>query len=406
MTQSYDRTKRAMDVVIAVSLLVLTLPIQAAALVIRIRLGSPVLFRQTRPGLHGEPFEMVKFRTMADVDPALGLVDDASRMTDLGRLLRSTSVDELPTLWHVVKGDLSLVGPRPLMMDYLQRYSPEQARRHEVRPGLTGLAQISGRNALSWEDRFRLDVDYVEHHTILRRSEDPAGNGDVRPETRRDQRRRGSHHVRVHGHTANHARHPMTAPPFIIGTRGLGRKVFSISEEHAARSWRSARRQPVRASQVSSCTLLNATALVVALPLADAKVIRELSDRAAASGRDVLILPLRDAAGFCVNRQFSSPAHERWQLMCAVARAWRPMKSTEDQGGSSATSVAPERFSGTAVTNLNARVDAARVDALVAMVRATSEERRMRGATGIRTVNEDCSFTVSSSGWKDAVGLS
>jgi len=162
-----DRAKRAFDLVIAVLVLVLTLPIQlATALAIRIRLGSPVLFRQTRPGLHGEPFELIKFRTMLGSEPAPGASDDASRMTRLGLWLRATSLDELPTLWNVVRGDLSLVGPRPLKMHYLGRYSPEQARRHDVRPGVTGLAQISGRNALSWEDKFRLDVHYVDHHTF------------------------------------------------------------------------------------------------------------------------------------------------------------------------------------------------------------------------------------------------
>lgn len=163
-----DRAKRAFDLVIAVLVLVLTLPIQlATALAIRIRLGSPVLFRQTRPGLHGEPFELIKFRTMLGSEPAPGAIDDASRMTRLGLWLRATSLDELPTLWNVVRGDLSLVGPRPLKMHYLGRYSPEQARRHDVRPGVTGLAQISGRNALSWEEKFRLDVYYVDHHTIV-----------------------------------------------------------------------------------------------------------------------------------------------------------------------------------------------------------------------------------------------
>lgn len=167
MTRRYGWIKRAMDIGIAVPLLVLTLPIQAAtALGIRIRLGSPVLFRQTRPGLHGEPFEMVKFRTMLNIDVARDLVDDASRMTRLGDWLRSTSFDELPTLWNIIRGDLSMVGPRPLLMRYLERYSTEQARRHEVRPGLTGLAQISGRNALSWEEKFRLDVEYVDHATF------------------------------------------------------------------------------------------------------------------------------------------------------------------------------------------------------------------------------------------------
>ena len=162
------RAKRGFDVAIAVPLLVLTLPIQAAtAIAVRIRLGSPVLFRQTRPGLHAKSFEIVKFRTLTTINPERGLIDDASRITRLGRWLRATSLDELPTLWNVVLGDLSLVGPRPLLMSYLELYSPEQARRHQVRPGLTGLAQISGRNALSWEEKFRLDVYYVDHHNFV-----------------------------------------------------------------------------------------------------------------------------------------------------------------------------------------------------------------------------------------------
>jgi lipopolysaccharide/colanic/teichoic acid biosynthesis glycosyltransferase len=168
VTLGSDQGKRAFDLIIAASLFLITLPIQVAtALAIRIRLSSPVLFRQTRPGLHGKPFEIVKFRTMLDVDPALDRIDDASRMTSLGSWLRASSVDELPTLWNIIRGDMSLVGPRPLLMQYLGRYSTSQTRRHEVRPGLTGLAQISGRNALSWEDKFRLDVDYVDHHTFV-----------------------------------------------------------------------------------------------------------------------------------------------------------------------------------------------------------------------------------------------
>jgi lipopolysaccharide/colanic/teichoic acid biosynthesis glycosyltransferase len=168
VSPGYTRAKRVFDVAIASALLVLTLPIQAVtALAIRSRLRGPVLFRQTRPGQHGEPFEMVKFRTMMEMDPALGLVDDTSRMTTLGRWLRATSIDELPTLWNIIRGDMSLVGPRPLLMEYLPRYSPEQVRRHDVPPGLTGLAQVSGRNSLSWEDKFRLDVEYVDHHTFL-----------------------------------------------------------------------------------------------------------------------------------------------------------------------------------------------------------------------------------------------
>ncbi|WP_241249691.1 sugar transferase [Rhodococcus sp. X156] len=159
--------KRAFDLAVTVPAFVLSLPAQAAvAAVIAVKLGRPVLFTQTRPGLHGRPFTMVKFRTMLPVDPARGWTDDASRMTPLGRLLRATSVDELPTLWNIVRGDMSLVGPRPLLMQYLDRYSPEQARRHDVRPGLTGLAQVSGRNALSWEEKFRLDVKYIATQSL------------------------------------------------------------------------------------------------------------------------------------------------------------------------------------------------------------------------------------------------
>jgi lipopolysaccharide/colanic/teichoic acid biosynthesis glycosyltransferase len=168
MPGRYDWAKRLFDLVVSVPAFVISLPIQAVvAVVVVAKLGRPVLFRQQRPGLHGEPFEMVKFRTMLPEDPALGLVDDASRVTPLGHWLRATSLDELPTLWNIVRGHMSLVGPRPLLMQYLERYSPEQARRHEVRPGLTGLAQVSGRNGLGWEDKFRLDVHYVDHHTFV-----------------------------------------------------------------------------------------------------------------------------------------------------------------------------------------------------------------------------------------------
>ncbi len=169
--------KRAFDLAVAVPALIITAPIQAAvAVAVRRRLGAPVLFRQRRPGLHGRPFELVKFRTMLPVDPAAGRIDDADRMTPLGTFLRSSSLDELPTLWNIVRGDMSLVGPRPLLMEYLPLYSPEQARRHNVRPGVTGLAQVNGRNALSWEDKFRLDVEYVDTRSpridlrILRRT--------------------------------------------------------------------------------------------------------------------------------------------------------------------------------------------------------------------------------------------
>lgn len=160
-------SKRLMDLVLTTPALLVSLPIQAAsAVAIRLTMGRPVLFRQQRPGLGGEPFEILKFRTMHLPDPAHGLVSDADRMTRLGSFLRSASLDELPTLWNVVKGDMSLVGPRPLLVRYLSRYSPEQARRHEVRPGLTGLAQVSGRNSLSWEDKFARDIEYVDNYSL------------------------------------------------------------------------------------------------------------------------------------------------------------------------------------------------------------------------------------------------
>jgi lipopolysaccharide/colanic/teichoic acid biosynthesis glycosyltransferase len=162
-----DQRKRAFDLVLAVPALLLSAPVQiAVAVVVAATLGRPVFFRQARPGLDGEPFELIKFRTMAVPDPSRGLTDDESRLTAVGRVLRSTSLDELPSLWNVVRGDMSLVGPRPLLMQYLPRYSPEQARRHDVRPGLTGLAQVSGRNDLSWRQKFALDIDYVERRSI------------------------------------------------------------------------------------------------------------------------------------------------------------------------------------------------------------------------------------------------
>lgn len=161
------RGKRLLDLALTTPALLASLPVQAlTALAIRTRMGSPVLFRQQRPGLDGEPFEMLKFRTMLLPDPERGLVSDEDRMTRLGSFLRSTSLDELPTLWNIVKGDMSVVGPRPLLMQYLGRYTPEQARRHEVRPGLTGLAQVSGRNAISWEEKFAHDVEYVDTHSL------------------------------------------------------------------------------------------------------------------------------------------------------------------------------------------------------------------------------------------------
>ncbi|KJK21041.1 sugar transferase [Burkholderiaceae bacterium 16] len=160
--------KRLFDIVLAVAaLLVLGVPLLFLIWQVRRKLGSPVFFRQTRPGLHGKPFEMVKFRTMTDArGPGGQLLSDAERLTPFGRFLRATSLDELPELWNVLKGDMSLVGPRPLLMDYLPLYTPEQARRHEVRPGITGWAQINGRNALSWEQKFVLDTWYVDHRTF------------------------------------------------------------------------------------------------------------------------------------------------------------------------------------------------------------------------------------------------
>jgi len=160
--------KRILDLAFTVPALILFSPLLAAvALLVRIQLGSLILFRQQRPGLHREPFTLLKFRTMTDDRDERGnLLSDAERLTPFGRLLRSTSLDELPELWNVLKGEMSLVGPRPLLMRYLDRYTPEQARRHEVKPGLTGWAQVNGRNALTWEDRFDLDVWYVDNHSL------------------------------------------------------------------------------------------------------------------------------------------------------------------------------------------------------------------------------------------------
>ncbi|KFX70342.1 sugar transferase [Pseudomonas taeanensis MS-3] len=160
--------KRLFDIVASACGLLLLAPVIAVvAWQIRRKLGYPVLFRQVRPGLNGKPFEMIKFRTMRDaVDAAGNPLPDSARMTPFGSFLRSSSLDELPELWNVLKGDMSLVGPRPLLMEYITLYSPEQYRRHEARPGVTGWAQINGRNALSWDEKFKLDVWYVDNRSL------------------------------------------------------------------------------------------------------------------------------------------------------------------------------------------------------------------------------------------------
>ncbi len=161
--------KRAFDIIVSgVALAALAPVILATAIAVRRALGTPLLFRQLRPGLNGRPFELVKFRTMLEAyDPSGRPLQDSERLTRFGRFLRSSSLDELPQLWNVLRGDMSMVGPRPLLVDYLPLYSPEQARRHEVRPGITGWTQVNGRNALSWDEKFRLDVWYVDNRTFL-----------------------------------------------------------------------------------------------------------------------------------------------------------------------------------------------------------------------------------------------
>ena len=160
--------KRLLDIIIASIALILLSPLYAlVAYKVKKNLGSPVLFRQVRPGLHGKPFEMIKFRTMKDaVDEQGNPLPDSERLTPFGQMLRSTSLDEMPELWNVIKGDMSIVGPRPLLMEYLPLYSPEQAKRHDLRPGMTGHAQVNGRNAIGWEEKFKLDTWYVENQSI------------------------------------------------------------------------------------------------------------------------------------------------------------------------------------------------------------------------------------------------
>lgn len=160
--------KRLFDLLVSLAALLSLSPVfLIIALLVRINLGKPVFFKQTRPGLNEQPFEMIKFRTMLDARDANGhLLSDEQRLTRFGKFLRATSLDELPELWNVLKGEMSLVGPRPLLMEYLPLYNPEQARRHQVRPGITGWAQVNGRNRLPWKDRFRLDIWYVDHHSL------------------------------------------------------------------------------------------------------------------------------------------------------------------------------------------------------------------------------------------------
>lgn len=160
--------KRLFDITAATTALVTLSPVYAiTAYKVKKNLGPPVLFRQTRPGLNGKPFEMIKFRTMKDaIDSDGNPLPDSERLTDFGKALRNSSLDELPELWNVVRGDMSLVGPRPLLMEYLPLYSKEQARRHNVRPGITGYAQVNGRNAIGWDKKFELDTWYVDNQSL------------------------------------------------------------------------------------------------------------------------------------------------------------------------------------------------------------------------------------------------
>lgn len=160
--------KRFVDIIIATIALILLSPLYFyVAYKVKKHLGSPVLFRQVRPGLHGKPFEMIKFRTMKDaIDEQGNSLPDSQRLTPFGKMLRSSSLDEMPELWNVIKGDMSIVGPRPLLMEYLPLYNNEQAKRHNVRPGMTGHAQVNGRNAIGWDEKFKLDTWYVENQSV------------------------------------------------------------------------------------------------------------------------------------------------------------------------------------------------------------------------------------------------
>ncbi len=164
----YSYNKRALDIAASVLMLIFLSPLLLLiSFLILIKIGLPIFFRQQRPGLNEKPFYLIKFRTMSNkTDDSGNLLPDAQRLSGFGKYIRSASLDELPTLYNVLKGDMSLVGPRPLLMQYLERYSPEQARRHEVKPGITGWAQVNGRNAITWEEKFKLDVWYVEHKSL------------------------------------------------------------------------------------------------------------------------------------------------------------------------------------------------------------------------------------------------
>jgi sugar transferase EpsL len=163
-----ELSKRLLDLFLTIPGLIFLLPVlMVTAFLVRVKLGRPVLFKQLRPGLGGKPFTILKFRTMTDArDAGSVLLNDAQRLTRFGRFLRASSLDELPELYNVLRGDMSLVGPRPLLMQYLERYTPEQARRHEVKPGITGWAQVNGRNAITWEEKFKLDVWYVDNWSL------------------------------------------------------------------------------------------------------------------------------------------------------------------------------------------------------------------------------------------------